>query len=90
MVRIELVKTSLLHLLLHIPRYTDYLLQTSIQIHCIFFSIEPGIIFFLRKWLLTPPGACCTTGFKHEGTPVGEVKNISGGMFRVPRRNVQY
>lgn len=55
MVRIELVKTSLLHLLLHIPRYTDYLLQTSIQIHCIFFSIEPGIIFFLRKWLLTPP-----------------------------------
>lgn len=28
-----------------------------------------------------PPGACCATGFKHEGTPVGEVKNIAGGMF---------
>ncbi|ODM22912.1 hypothetical protein SI65_00501 [Aspergillus cristatus] len=25
-----------------------------------------------------PPGACCATGFKHEGTPVGEVKNIAG------------
>ncbi|KAF3389085.1 Protein AIM2 [Penicillium rolfsii] len=25
-----------------------------------------------------PPGACCATGFKHEGTPVGEVKNIDG------------
>lgn len=26
-----------------------------------------------------PPAACCATGFKHEGTPVGEVKNIDGG-----------
>lgn len=26
-----------------------------------------------------PPGACCATGFKHEGTPVGETKNIGGG-----------
>ncbi|KAJ5086917.1 hypothetical protein NUU61_008224 [Penicillium alfredii] len=25
-----------------------------------------------------PPGACCASGFKHEGTPVGEVKNIDG------------
>ncbi|KAJ5174358.1 Protein AIM2 [Penicillium canariense] len=25
-----------------------------------------------------PPAACCATGFKHEGTPVGEVKNIDG------------
>lgn len=25
-----------------------------------------------------PPGACCATGFKHEGTPVGETKNIGG------------
>jgi hypothetical protein len=27
-----------------------------------------------------PPAACCATGFKHEGTPVGEVKNIDGGQ----------
>lgn len=26
-----------------------------------------------------PPGACCASGFKHEGTPVGEAKNIDGG-----------
>lgn len=26
-----------------------------------------------------PPGACCASGFKHEGTPVGEVKSIDGG-----------
>ncbi|KGO72034.1 Dienelactone hydrolase [Penicillium expansum] len=25
-----------------------------------------------------PPGACCASGFKHEGTPVGEIKNING------------
>ncbi|KGO73417.1 Dienelactone hydrolase [Penicillium italicum] len=25
-----------------------------------------------------PPGACCASGFKHEGTPVGETKNING------------
>ncbi|THC98845.1 hypothetical protein EYZ11_001692 [Aspergillus tanneri] len=25
-----------------------------------------------------PPGACCASGFKHEGTPIGETKNISG------------
>ncbi|PYI21375.1 dienelactone hydrolase family protein [Aspergillus japonicus CBS 114.51] len=25
-----------------------------------------------------PPGACCAQGFKHEGTPVGEVKNVNG------------
>ncbi|OQD74629.1 hypothetical protein PENDEC_c010G06442 [Penicillium decumbens] len=25
-----------------------------------------------------PPGACCASGFKHEGNPVGEVKNIDG------------
>ncbi|KAL4787199.1 Alpha/Beta hydrolase protein [Aspergillus varians] len=24
------------------------------------------------------PGACCATGFRHEGTPVGETKNING------------
>ncbi|PWY94431.1 alpha/beta-hydrolase [Aspergillus sclerotioniger CBS 115572] len=24
-----------------------------------------------------PPGACCAQGFKHEGTPVGEVKKIN-------------
>lgn len=25
------------------------------------------------------PGACCASGFKHEGNPVGETKNINGG-----------
>ncbi|KAL2865529.1 dienelactone hydrolase family protein [Aspergillus lucknowensis] len=25
-----------------------------------------------------PPGACCASGFKHEGTPVGETKNVNG------------
>ncbi|KAL4944860.1 hypothetical protein BDV06DRAFT_186285 [Aspergillus oleicola] len=25
-----------------------------------------------------PPGACCASGFKHEGTPVGETKSING------------
>jgi len=25
-----------------------------------------------------PPASCCATGFKHEGTPVGELKNIDG------------
>ncbi|KAK1147656.1 hypothetical protein N8T08_000998 [Aspergillus melleus] len=25
-----------------------------------------------------PPGACCASGFKHEGTPVGEIKNVGG------------
>ncbi|KAI9369939.1 dienelactone hydrolase [Aspergillus egyptiacus] len=25
-----------------------------------------------------PPGACCASGFKHEGNPVGETKNIGG------------
>ncbi|KAJ5935030.1 Dienelactone hydrolase [Penicillium verhagenii] len=25
-----------------------------------------------------PPSACCANGFKHEGTPVGELKNIEG------------
>ncbi|KAI9932732.1 hypothetical protein ASPWEDRAFT_144852 [Aspergillus wentii DTO 134E9] len=25
-----------------------------------------------------PPGPCCTTGFKHEGTPVGELKSAGG------------
>ncbi|RMJ27717.1 Dienelactone hydrolase family protein [Aspergillus sp. HF37] len=24
------------------------------------------------------PGACCATGFRHEGTPIGETKNIGG------------
>lgn len=24
------------------------------------------------------PGACCASGFRHEGTPVGETKNIGG------------
>ncbi|BCS27114.1 dienelactone hydrolase family protein [Aspergillus puulaauensis] len=24
------------------------------------------------------PGACCASGFRHEGTPVGETKNING------------
>lgn len=26
-----------------------------------------------------PPGACCASGFKHEGTPTGELKDIGGG-----------
>ncbi|KAL3428838.1 dienelactone hydrolase family-domain-containing protein, partial [Aspergillus tetrazonus] len=25
-----------------------------------------------------PPGACCASGFRHEGNPVGEVKNVNG------------
>ncbi|KAJ5203456.1 hypothetical protein N7449_005535 [Penicillium cf. viridicatum] len=25
-----------------------------------------------------PPGACCASGFKHEGAPTGELKNIDG------------
>ncbi|GES61082.1 hypothetical protein ATETN484_0005054100 [Aspergillus terreus] len=25
-----------------------------------------------------PPGACCASGFKHEGNPVGELKNVGG------------
>ncbi|CAI7607632.1 unnamed protein product [Penicillium pancosmium] len=25
-----------------------------------------------------PPAACCASGFKHEGTPLGEVKNVDG------------
>ncbi|KAL5334740.1 dienelactone hydrolase [Aspergillus crustosus] len=25
-----------------------------------------------------PPGACCATGFRHEGTPAGETKSING------------
>ncbi|KAJ5769842.1 uncharacterized protein N7511_001893 [Penicillium nucicola] len=25
-----------------------------------------------------PPSTCCASGFKHEGTPVGETKNIDG------------
>lgn len=25
-----------------------------------------------------PPAACCASGFKHEGTPLGETKNIDG------------
>ncbi|KAB8079426.1 dienelactone hydrolase [Aspergillus leporis] len=25
-----------------------------------------------------PPGACCATGFKHEGNPVGEIKDVKG------------
>ncbi|KAJ9300182.1 hypothetical protein DTO271G3_2299 [Paecilomyces variotii] len=25
-----------------------------------------------------PPGACCATGFKHEGNPTGEIKEIGG------------
>ncbi|KAJ5476763.1 hypothetical protein N7475_002492 [Penicillium sp. IBT 31633x] len=25
-----------------------------------------------------PPAACCASGFKHEGTPTGETKNIDG------------
>lgn len=27
------------------------------------------------------PGACCASGFRHEGTPVGETKNIGGGKL---------
>lgn len=26
-----------------------------------------------------PPAACCASGFKHEGTPIGEIKEINGG-----------
>jgi hypothetical protein len=26
-----------------------------------------------------PPGACCASGFKHEGNPVGEIENVDGG-----------
>ena len=29
-----------------------------------------------------PPAACCASGFKHEGTPTGEVKDIDGGEFQ--------
>ncbi|BDD55628.1 hypothetical protein MPDQ_000906 [Monascus purpureus] len=25
-----------------------------------------------------PPGQCCASGFKHEGTPVGEIKTVGG------------
>ncbi|CAI7576197.1 unnamed protein product [Penicillium manginii] len=25
-----------------------------------------------------PPAACCASGFKHEGTPLGETKNVDG------------
>jgi hypothetical protein len=25
-----------------------------------------------------PPGACCASGFKHEGAPTGELKKIDG------------
>ncbi|KAF7591375.1 hypothetical protein BBP40_001601 [Aspergillus hancockii] len=25
-----------------------------------------------------PPGACCASGFKHEGNPVGEIKDVNG------------
>ncbi|KAL1860019.1 hypothetical protein Plec18167_009504 [Paecilomyces lecythidis] len=25
-----------------------------------------------------PPGACCATGFKHEGNPTGEIKDVGG------------
>lgn len=28
-----------------------------------------------------PPGACCASGFKHEGTPIGEVKDFNGGKY---------
>jgi hypothetical protein len=26
-----------------------------------------------------PPGACCASGFKHEGNPAGEIKTVEGG-----------
>ena len=83
----ELAKTSLLHLLLHIPRCTGYILQIPIRIQCDFFSTFNPESYSLDKMASNPPGACCATGFKHEGTPVGEVKNISGGMSRY---RVQY
>lgn len=28
-----------------------------------------------------PPSTCCASGFKHEGTPVGETKNVGGGKL---------
>ncbi|KAJ5971684.1 Dienelactone hydrolase [Penicillium vulpinum] len=36
-----------------------------------------------------PPAACCASGFKHEGTPVGEIKNIDGveTYFVYPKDN---
>ncbi|KAE8350865.1 dienelactone hydrolase [Aspergillus coremiiformis] len=30
-----------------------------------------------------PPGPCCATGFKHEGTPLGEVKNVNVNTYIV-------
>src|SRR4051812_46349700 len=30
-----------------------------------------------------PPSTCCASGFKHEGTPVGETKNIDGGKIAI-------
>ena len=29
-----------------------------------------------------PPAACCASGFKHEGNPLGETKNIDGSEFK--------
>ncbi|EAW06902.1 dienelactone hydrolase family protein [Aspergillus clavatus NRRL 1] len=36
-----------------------------------------------------PPGACCASGFKHEGNPVGEIKKIEGveAYFSYPKDN---
>ncbi|KAL1988386.1 hypothetical protein VTN96DRAFT_10069 [Rasamsonia emersonii] len=36
-----------------------------------------------------PPGACCFTGFRHEGTPEGEIKSIGNvrAYFSYPKDN---
>lgn len=30
-----------------------------------------------------PPAACCASGFRHEGTPAGEIKDINGGKILI-------
>lgn len=34
---------------------------------------------YLVKMASNPPGACCASGFKHEGNPAGEIKTVEGG-----------
>jgi len=37
-----------------------------------------------------PPAACCASGFKHEGNPVGEIKNVDGGELKDELRRTGY
>ena len=32
-----------------------------------------------------PPGACCTVGVKHEGTPTGKLQTIDGSLSSLPQ-----